>query len=122
MMNGARKWLTNIWLPSRQKNINHSVSFGVFIWGRPWSLLQMRSEVRKKIFHLAWSPDSLPASEAAAPLIECLDELFVALEPNLLPPAFQLCVVALWEVLLFEIWNQAEVSSGVNISSFALIH
>jgi BAI1-associated protein 3 len=74
----------------------------------------MRAELKKNIFHLAWSPDSLPAREAAAPLMECLDQLLLGLEPNLLPAAFHRCVIALWDVLLFELWNQAEMSSGVS--------
>ena len=75
----------------------------------------MRAELKKNIFHLAWSPDSLPASEAAAPLLDCLDHILLDLEPNLLPDAFQRCVAAIWDVLLVELWAQAEVSSGVTI-------
>lgn len=74
----------------------------------------MRSELKKNIFHLAWSPDSLPASQAAAPLLDCLDHILLDLEPNLLPDAFHRCVAAIWDVLLVELWAQAEVSSGVS--------
>ena len=75
----------------------------------------MKSELKKNIFHLAWSPDSLPAHEAAAPLLDCLDHILLDLEPNLLKEAFQRCVAAIWDVLLVELWAQAEVSSGVSI-------
>lgn len=74
----------------------------------------MKGELKKNIFHLAWSPDSLPASEAAAPLLDCLDNILQDLEPNLLSAAFHRCVAAIWEVLLVELWAQAEVSSGVS--------
>lgn len=73
----------------------------------------MRSELKKNIFHLAWSPDSLPPEDAAAPLLDSLDHLLNELEPNLLPAAFHRCVAALWDVLLVELWNQAEISAGV---------
>ena len=72
----------------------------------------MRNELKKNIFHLAWSPDSLPATEAAAPLIDCLDNILLDLEPHLLPAAFERCVAALWDVLLVELWSQAQASSG----------
>lgn len=75
----------------------------------------MRSELKKNIFHLAWSPDSLPASQAAAPLLDSLDQILLDLEPNLLPDAFHRCVAAIWDVLLVELWAQAEVSSGVSL-------
>ena len=77
----------------------------------------MKGELKKNIFHLAWSPDSLPASEAATPLLDCLDNILLDLEPNLLPGAFHRCAVAIWEVLLIELWAQAEVSSGVSFSN-----
>jgi hypothetical protein len=83
-------------------------------------LHQMRSEMKKNIFHLAWSPDSLPANEAAAPLLDCLDHILLDLQPNLLPDAFHRCVAAIWDVLLVELWAQAEVSSGVSTISFPL--
>ncbi len=74
--------------------------------------------MKKNIFHLAWSPDSLPANEAAAPLLDCLDHILLDLQPNLLPDAFHRCVAAIWDVLLVELWAQAEVSSGVSTISF----
>lgn len=77
----------------------------------------MRGELKKNIFHLAWSPDSLPASESAAPLLDCLDHILSDLEPNLLPAAFQRCVAAIWDVLLLELWAQAELSSAVRVLS-----
>ena len=81
----------------------------------------MRAELKKNIFHLAWSPDSLPANESAAPLIECLDHILSDLEPNLLPAAFQRCVAAIWDVLLHELWAQAELSSAVLRISLQLL-
>ncbi|XP_046644762.1 BAI1-associated protein 3-like isoform X1 [Daphnia pulicaria] len=79
---------------------------------------KMRSEMKKNIFHLAWSPDSLPANEAAAPLLDCLDHILLDLQPNLLPDAFHRCVAAIWDVLLVELWAQAEVSSGDKFCKF----
>ena len=77
---------------------------------------KMRSELKKNIFHLAWSPDSLPACDAAAPLINFLDQVLSDLEPKLLSSAFQRVAVAVWEVVLFELWNQVQTSSGVSNS------
>ena len=49
----------------------------------------MRPPLKKAMFHLAWSPDSLPTSEAIAPLLEYLDMHLVVLNSALLSVNFQ---------------------------------
>lgn len=58
---------------------------------------QMQEAVKRAIFHLAWSPDTLPTMQAVEPLFEYLHNHFVALNIALLPQNFQ--------KVLFEVSN-----------------
>lgn len=66
------------------------------------------------MFHLAWSPDSLPTSEAIAPLLEYLDLHLVALNAALLTTNFNRVLQDVWEVVLSELSNQMDGSAGVS--------
>lgn len=66
------------------------------------------------MFHLAWSPDSLPTSEAIAPLLEYLDLHLVALNAALLATNFNRVLQDIWEVVLSELSNQMDGSAGVS--------
>lgn len=59
---------------------------------------QMQESLRKTMFHLAWSPDSLPTSQAVDPLFDYLHSHLQALNEALLPQNFQ---KVLKEVILF---------------------
>lgn len=57
---------------------------------------QMQEALRKAMFHVAWSPDTLPTSEAVDPLFEYLHHHLQALNVALLPQNFHR---VLYEVL-----------------------
>ncbi|EFN81951.1 BAI1-associated protein 3, partial [Harpegnathos saltator] len=69
---------------------------------------KMRPPLKKAMFHLAWSPDSLPTTEAIAPLIEYLDVHLVALNRDLLSASFNRVLHEIWEVVLSELSNQMD--------------
>ncbi|KAF2880520.1 hypothetical protein ILUMI_25657 [Ignelater luminosus] len=50
---------------------------------------QMQEALRKAMFHLAWSPDTLPTNQAVEPLFDYLHNHFLALNIALLPQNFQ---------------------------------
>lgn len=49
----------------------------------------MQEALRKAMFHLAWSPDTLPTNQAVEPLFDYLHGHFLALNVTLLPQNFQ---------------------------------
>ncbi|XP_046745944.1 BAI1-associated protein 3 isoform X1 [Diprion similis] len=73
---------------------------------------KMRAPLKKTMFHLAWSPDSLPTSEAMAPLLEYLDIHLVTLNSSLLAINFHRVLQDVWEVVLSELSNQMDGSTG----------
>ncbi|XP_051165972.1 BAI1-associated protein 3 isoform X1 [Leptopilina boulardi] len=73
---------------------------------------KMRPPLKKAMFHLAWSPDSLPTSEAIAPLVEYLDVHLVALNSSLLSTNFFRVLQVVWEVVLSELYNQMDGSAA----------
>ncbi|XP_020709879.1 BAI1-associated protein 3 isoform X2 [Athalia rosae] len=73
---------------------------------------KMRAPLKKTMFHLAWSPDSLPTSEAMAPLLEYLDLHLVALNSALLATNFNRVLQDVWGVVLGELSNQMDGSTG----------
>ncbi|XP_076385473.1 BAI1 associated protein 3 isoform X7 [Megachile rotundata] len=73
---------------------------------------KMRPPLKKAMFHLAWSPDSLPTSEAIAPLLEYLDVHLVALNSALLAVNFNRVLQDIWEVVLGELSNQMDGNAG----------
>lgn len=75
----------------------------------------MRPPLKKAMFHLAWSPDSLPTSEAIAPLVEYLDVHLVTLNSALLSTNFSRVLQVVWEVVLSELYNQMDGSAAVKI-------
>lgn len=79
----------------------------------------MRPPLKKAMFHLAWSPDSLPTTEAIAPLVEYLDVHLVALNSALLVANFNRVLQEVWEVVLGELAAQMDGNAEVEkISSF----
>ncbi|KAL6435453.1 hypothetical protein ACFW04_005437 [Cataglyphis niger] len=69
---------------------------------------KMRPPLKKAMFHLAWSPDSLPTTEAIAPLVEYLDVHLVALNSALLSANFNRILQDIWEVILSELSSQMD--------------
>jgi len=73
----------------------------------------MRPPLKKAMFHLAWSPDSLPTTEAIAPLVEYLDVHLVALNSALLVANFNRVLQEVWEVVLSELASQMDGNAEV---------
>ncbi|GLH13404.1 uncharacterized protein GBIM_17982 [Gryllus bimaculatus] len=73
---------------------------------------KMRPALKKAMFHLAWSPDSLPTSEAISPLLEYLDSHLVALNAALLPRNFERVLNDVWDVCLLELGQQMDGNAG----------
>uniref|UniRef100_A0A8D8TBQ9 BAI1-associated protein 3 n=1 Tax=Cacopsylla melanoneura TaxID=428564 RepID=A0A8D8TBQ9_9HEMI len=70
--------------------------------------VKMRTALKKAIFHLAWSPDSLPTCDALLPLQEYLDNHLLALNSALIPRNFERVLYSIWEYVLEEISLQTE--------------
>ncbi|XP_066592429.1 BAI1-associated protein 3 isoform X2 [Prorops nasuta] len=79
---------------------------------------KMRAPLKKAMFHLAWSPDSLPTSEAIIPLLEYLDVHLLALNTDLLPSNFVRVLQDIWEVVLSELSNQMDGNTGEKPAMF----
>ena len=58
----------------------------------------MRPSLKKAMFHLAWSPDSLPTTESISPLLQYLDCHLQSLNASLLPKNFERALSEVWEV------------------------
>ncbi|XP_075979118.1 BAI1 associated protein 3 [Anticarsia gemmatalis] len=67
-----------------------------------------RPPLRKAVFHLAWSPDTLPTAQAITPLLEFLDQHLSLLNTWLLPRAFSRALAACWCGVLKEVATQAD--------------
>jgi BAI1-associated protein 3 len=74
----------------------------------------MRPALKKAMFHLAWSPDSLPTPDAISPLLEYLDAHLVSLNAALLPRNFERVLADVWDVSLLELGQQMDGSAGVS--------
>ncbi|XP_013146719.1 PREDICTED: BAI1-associated protein 3 [Papilio polytes] len=71
-----------------------------------------RPPLRKAVFHLAWSPDTLPTPEAITPLLEYLDQHLSSLNTWLLPRAFTRALAGCWSAVLKEVWAQADAGGA----------
>lgn len=68
----------------------------------------MQTSLQKAVFHLAWSPDSLPANQAIVPLLEYLNSHLGALNSALLPKNFNRALRFVWKTVLGEMTRQME--------------
>ncbi|XP_032520325.2 BAI1-associated protein 3 [Danaus plexippus] len=71
-----------------------------------------RPPLRKAVFHLAWSPDTLPTTQAIAPLLEFLDQHLSSLNTWLLPRAFCRALAGCWSAVLKEVSSQADAGGA----------
>lgn len=78
----------------------------------------MRPSLKKAIFHLAWSPDSLPTYDAITPLLEYLDNHLLSLNSMLLPRNFERVLNNVWEVSLSELDHQMDGNVGDKMAGF----
>ncbi|XP_072156728.1 BAI1-associated protein 3 isoform X1 [Bemisia tabaci] len=80
--------------------------------------MKMRPSLKKAIFHLAWSPDSLPTYDAITPLLEYLDNHLLSLNSMLLPRNFERVLNNVWEVSLSELDHQMDGNVGDKMAGF----
>ncbi|XP_066902110.1 BAI1-associated protein 3 isoform X2 [Halyomorpha halys] len=80
--------------------------------------VKMAAPLKKTMFHLAWSPDSLPTQDAITPLLEYLDTHLLALNAALLPKNFERVLSAVWELCLLQLGHQMDGSPGDKMPGF----
>lgn len=68
----------------------------------------MQIALQKAVFHLAWSPDSLPTNQAIIPLLEYLDVHLSALNSALLTRNFNRALNLIWCTVLQELSHQMD--------------
>lgn len=68
----------------------------------------MQVPLQKAVFHLAWSPESLPTNQAIVPLLEYLDVHLSALNSALLTKNFNRALTLIWSTVLNELSHQMD--------------
>lgn len=68
----------------------------------------MQVSLQKAVFHLAWSPDSLPTNQAIVPLLEYLDVHLSALNSALLTKNFNRALMLIWNTVVGELARQMD--------------
>lgn len=71
----------------------------------------MQGPLQKAVFHLAWSPDSLPTNQAIVPLLEYLDVHLSALNSALLTKNFNRALTMIWLTVLGELSHQMDTGA-----------
>ncbi|CAD7082875.1 unnamed protein product [Hermetia illucens] len=71
----------------------------------------MQVPLQKAVFHLAWSPDSLPTNQAIVPLLEYLDVHLSALNSALLTKNFNRALTLIWYTVLNELSRQMDTGA-----------
>ena len=70
--------------------------------------------MKKHMFHLACSPDSLPTSDAIKPLVVFLeDKIASVIDGRLLRENYHRCLHVIWESILLVLQENAEDPSNV---------
>ncbi|XP_044760714.1 BAI1-associated protein 3 [Coccinella septempunctata] len=72
---------------------------------------QMQETLRKTMFHVAWSPDTLPTNQAVEPLFDYLHSHLQLLNLYLLPQNFQKVLLEVWEYTLAELSHQMDTGA-----------
>ena len=78
------------------------------------SYLQLQGAMKKHIFHLAWSPESLPTVDAISPLLDFLDTRLQDFNGRLLRGNVIRCLHIMWESVLNEIEDHVKSNASVN--------
>lgn len=68
----------------------------------------MQIPLQKAVFHLAWSPETLPTNQAIVPLLEYLDIHLSALNSALLTKNFNRALTLIWSTVLNELSRQMD--------------
>ena len=69
--------------------------------------------MKKHIFHLAWSPESLPTVDAISPLLGFLDARLQDWNRRLLKGNVLRCLHIMWEAVLHQIDEHVQSNSSV---------
>ena len=69
--------------------------------------------MKKNVFHLAWSPDTLPTEEAICPLTNFLSEHLTKFNTSLLNGNFLRSLHILWDFVMFQLKEHTDSSNGV---------
>lgn len=80
----------------------------------------MQAPLQKTVFHLAWSPDSLPTNQAIVPLLEYLDLHLSALNSALLTKNFNRALTIIWNTVLSELSHQMD--TGIDTEKPRIFH
>lgn len=83
--------------------------------------MKLKENLKRHIFHLAWSPDSLPTIDAMAPLMKYLDNNLEVLNLRLLKGNYQRCLHILWESVLTELKDHTDPNTGVYLKLFVTL-
>ena len=70
--------------------------------------------MKKHIFHLAWSPESLPTVDAISPLLDFLNARLQDYNGRLLKGNVVRCLHIMWESVLNEIEDHVEANTSVS--------
>lgn len=79
----------------------------------------MQVPLQKAVFHLAWSPDSLPTNQAIVPLLEYLDVHLSALNSALLTKNFNRSLTLIWNTVLGELSRQMDTGVCFMVQQFS---
>ena len=74
---------------------------------------ELGPDLRRTVFHLAWSPDTLPTQQAIAPLTSFLTTSIASLNSQLLAGNFNRALMVIWESILCQLAEQADPAAGV---------
>ena len=69
--------------------------------------------MKKHIFHLAWSPETLPTVDAISPLLDFLNARLQDYNGRLLKGNVVRCLHIMWEAVLNEIEDHVEANTSV---------
>ena len=70
--------------------------------------------MKKHIFHLAWSPESLPTVDAISPLLGFLNTRLQDFNGRLLKGNVLRCLHIMWEAVLHQIEDHVQSNSSVS--------
>ncbi|XP_022652561.1 BAI1-associated protein 3-like isoform X4 [Varroa destructor] len=79
---------------------------------------EMRPDVKKFLFHLAWAPEKVATKSALAPLVDYLDTNLKVLYNNLMRVNFYRVLEAVWRVVLQELTITARNNVGEQANFF----
>lgn len=80
--------------------------------------VELETGLKKNVFHLAWSPDTLPTEEAICPLTTFLSDHLTNFNNALLNGNFLRSLHVLWDSVLFQLKEHTDTSNGEKMPLF----